>query len=386
MSGGGKNNGPRGIRRGMKRISRALGLAIAVAGSFVTGALLLLVAGVNPIPAYVSFLDGAFGSLNGLTQTLLVAIPLATLGAGVSFAAQCQVFNIGGEGQLLLGAVGCTLVGLHLGGLPAVLVLPAMLLMGAVMGGLWALLPGVLRAGRQVNEIVLTVMLNEVAALLVNFLVRNPLHEVGNPLPQSPMLPVTARLPLVFSGGRLHWGIAVAAVAVVATHWLLTRTVLGYEVRTVGANPRAAAYGGLPVARSMVLAMAISGALAGVAGAVEVTGIHYRLQDGISGGYGYTALLVSLLGQRSPLGSAIAAFFFAALQTGGDAMQRAVGVPVSLAYVMQAMTVLFVLAGEYVLAERIGRPARGRPGTSPAAAGAGLALAGNGEAKKIELG
>lgn len=332
---------------------RLVGVGGAVLGSFLAGTILLLLAGANPLVAYTAFLRGALGSVTGVSQTLSVAIPLAIVATGVSFAAQCQVFNIGGEGQLLLGAIGCALVALYLPFLPAWVLLPLMLVAGVALGAGWALLPGVLRAGRQINEIVLTVMLNEVAALVVNFLVRNPLHERGNPLPQSPLFAEVARLPLIIPGTRLHAGIALAALVVLVAQWVLSRTVLGYEVRIVGASPRAAAYGGLPVARSMVVAMVISGGLAGLAGAVEVSGIHYRLQDGISCGYGYTALLVSLLGQRTPVGSAVAAFFFAALQVGGDAMQRAVGVPVSLAYVMQALTVLFVLAGEYLGAEKL---------------------------------
>lgn len=322
---------------------------VAVFASFVVGGILIMLAGVDPVTAYRAFLHGAFGNRVNIGNTLSVASPLILCGLGIAFAGRCSVFNIGAEGQLLMGAALAVWVGLRFAGLPAYLLLPLIMLAGFVGGGLWGLVPGILKARYDINEVVLTVMLSEIAIHVASWLTRGPmLDPAGHGLPQSAALPKAGQLPLLLRGTRLHAGLLLALLAAVVVYYVLWKTTFGFKVRAVGHNARAAKYAGMSVASSIALAMGISGGLAGIAGAAEVAGVHYRLMDGISAGYGFTGIVVSLLGRRHPVGVVVSAILFAALQGGADAMQRRVAVPVHLAQVIQALTILFVLGGEYL--------------------------------------
>jgi len=321
----------------------------AVLVSFLIGSILIMTVGVDPIEAYQVFLYGAFGSRVNLANTLSVATPLMLAGLGIAFAARGSAFNIGAEGQLYIGAIFATWVGLRLGNLPATLLIPAILTAGFVGGGMWGAVPGFLKAKYGINEIVLTVMLTEIAIQIVSWVIRGPMldpHSFG--IPQSAALSEFGRLPLLLSGTRLHTGLLVGLAAGVILYFLLFKTTFGFRVRAVGHNPRAAGYAGMKVASTITLSMLISGGLAGIAGAIEVAGVHYRLMDDISPGYGWTAIVVSLLGKRHPLGVVVSAILFAALMGGTDAMQRRVAVPVHLAQIIQAMTILFVIIGDYL--------------------------------------
>ena len=326
---------------------------IAVLVSFLVGGVLIALVGVDPLKAYQAFLHGAFGNRVNLGNTLSVATPLMLCGLGIAFAARGSVFNIGAEGQLYIGAIFAVWVGLRCAGWPAYLLAPLILASGFVGGGLWGFIPGILKAKYGINEIVLTVMLTEIAIQIVSWLIRGPMLDPNSfGIPQTAALSKAGRLPLMLTGTRLHIGILIALVCALVIYILLWKTTFGFRVRAVGFNARAAAYAGMPVTATTTLSMIISGGLAGIAGAIEVAGVHYRLMDGISPGYGFTAIVVSLLGRRHPVGVVISAILFAALQGGADAMQRKVAVPVHLAYIVQALTILLVIVGEYLVTHR----------------------------------
>lgn len=224
-----------------------------------------------------------------------------------------------------------------------------MILAGFVGGGLWGFIPGYLKARYSVNEIVLTVMMTEIAIQLVSWLTRGPmLDPLSFGLPQSAQLGEAARLPLLMKGTRLHSGFLIALLCVFIVQIILTRTSFGFRVKAVGYNKRSAQYAGMNVVSSITMAMLISGGLAGIAGAIEVAGVHYRLMDGISPGYGYTGIVVSLLGKGNPFGVAVSAILFSSLQAGADAMQRRVAVPIHLAQVIQGLTIMLVIVFEYL--------------------------------------
>jgi len=359
------------------RLSRSalLGILIpivAVLVSFLVGGVLIALVGVNPLDAYQAFLYGAFGSKVNLGNTLSVATPLILCGLAIALAARGSVFNIGAEGQLYIGAIFATWIGLRFAGLPAFVLIPLIMAAGFVGGGIWGFFPGILKAKYGINEIVLTVMLTEIAIQLVSWVTRGPMLDPNSfGIPQTAALSKSGQLPLIWAGTRLHIGLLIALAAAVVVYILLWKTTFGFRVRAVGLNARAAAYAGMPVAATTALAMTISGGLAGIAGAIEVAGVHWRLMDGISPGYGFTAIVVSLLGKRHPVGVVISGILFAALQGGADAMQRKVAVPVHLAQVIQALTILLVIVGEYVVSHGALSGGKFRPHVlgAPAAAG-----------------
>jgi len=322
---------------------------VAVMISLAIGGILIAMVGVSPIEAYKAFLFGIVGNRVNIGNVLSVATPLMLTGLSFAFATKCSVFNIGAEGQLYIGAAFATWVGLKFGNLPPYLLLPLIILGGMIGGGLWGAIPGVLKARFSVNEIVLTVMLTEIAIQLVSWLIRGPMldpQSYGSP--QSAQLPPAGRLPLLMKGTRLHYGLLIAILCVIVIYIILKHTSFGFRIQAVGFNAKASQYAGMSVVSSITLAMIISGALAGVAGAIEVSGVHYRLMDGISPGYGFTGIVVSLLGKGNPFGVGVSAILFSALQSGADAMQRKTAVPVHLAQVIQALTILLVIIAEYI--------------------------------------
>lgn len=338
-----KNSAIRGI------ISSLIIPLAAVVVSFAIGGVLIAMVGVDPIDAYKAFLFGVIGNRVNIGNVLSVATPLMLTGLGIAFAAKCSVFNIGAEGQLYIGAIFATWVGLKFSSFPAWILLPMVILAGFLGGGLWGVLPGFLKAKYSINEIVMTVMLSEIAVQLVSWVTRGPMLDPQSyGLPQTAQLSEAARLPLLMKGTRLHAGLLIAILCVIIVYILLTRTSFGFRVRAVGFNSKSAQYAGMNIISSITLAMLISGGLAGIAGAIEVAGVHYRLMDGISPGYGFTGIVVSLLGKGNPFGVGVSAILFSALEAGADAMQRKVAVPVHLAQIIQGLTIMLVIIGEYI--------------------------------------
>lgn len=324
---------------------------VALIGSFALGGLLLAALGVNPLQAYEAMLAGSLGSLKGLAQTLSKSIPLVLVGLGIIVAFQARIFNIGAEGQMIVGALAGTALGLALPALPGPVLLPMVLAAGVTAGALWAGLAGYLKARFGVNEILSTVMLNQVALQLMNFLLSGPMLDpaeiaAGTRIPQSAALPAQIWLPRLIPRTTLHAGLLFLPLLAGAVYFLLRRTTLGFELRAVGLSPLAARYAGIGVGTRLVLAMLVSGALAGLAGIVEVTGLHHRSLEGMTGGAGFAGIVAALLGRLDPRWLLPAGALFAALLVGADKMQRTMQVPASLAIALQGLILCLLVSAE----------------------------------------
>jgi len=325
--------------------------ALAVVTALILGAGLIALAGGDPLSAYAGMLEGSLGSVNAVAETLLWATPYIFTGLSVSLAFQGGLFNIGAEGQLALGATAGALVGYalpHLLGvnLPAVVHVPLTILTGGVAGGLWGALPGWLKARTGAHEVISTIMLNYVALNTVTFLLNGPMKDPSpeNVIARTPLIADSAQLSPIFSGVRLHWGFPLALLVTALVTWMLRRTTLGFEIRTVGANPEAAKYAGMHVSRTIVVSMALSGALAGLAGAIEESALNHRHELGFSQGYGFDAIAIALLGKARPEGVLPAALLFAMMRSGAPRMQFLTQIPVDVISVIQALILLFVAA------------------------------------------
>ncbi|MHB8928690.1 MAG: ABC transporter permease [Bacillota bacterium] len=319
---------------------------VAVAASLLIGSLVIAMLKVNPLVAYSHLFSGAVGNLGQLTGTITNAIPLIFAGLAVTVAFRGSIFNIGGEGQLYMGALFAILAGTMLKLPPGIHLLVA-LAAGALGGLLWALIPGYLNARRGLNEVIVTILMNYIAQWFISYLVHGPIRESGwNP--QSRMVAATARLPILIHGTSLHVGIILALIAAVLMHILLTRTGLGFAIRMVGSNREASRYAGINSARVVILTMCVSGALAGLAGASEMLGTRYRLLEGFSPGYGFDAIAVAMVGRTTALGTVLGALFFGALRSGATVMQSGTGLPVVAVYFIQGLIILFMIAGSSV--------------------------------------
>ncbi len=322
-----------------------IGLAAPVAGALVgllIGAVLIVIAGADPLQTYEVMLRGAFGGKQQLTETILKTGPLLMVGLGLTAAFRARVWNIGGEGQFYMGALFGGVIALAFPDMPSIILLPLMLLAGALGGMLWALIAGLLKVRRGMNEIISTLMLNYIAVLLMQYLVRGPLNDPNGYLPVSAQFSDNARLPTLFSS-RIHVGIILVILLVPAVYFLLWKTPLGFKLRAVGSKASVARYAGIQVERVVLFALSFSGALAGLAGIIEVSTLHTRLKSDISGNYGFSGILVALLGRMHPLGVTFASIFFAALTIGAQSMQIVSHLQPSLADAIQAVIVLSVL-------------------------------------------
>ena len=330
-----------------------LGLAVGgVASALAVAALLVLSSGKDPLAAYWSLAAGAVGSWDRIAIGLNKATPLLLTAVGVALCFRANVINIGGEGQIAVGGLAATWVALAFPRAPGAVVIPAGIAAGAVAGAAWAALAAAVRLTRGVHEVIVTLLLNFVGVLLVGEALHGALGETGAGFPQSPLFPARSWLPRLLPGTDLHVGLLLALAAVALGHLLLWRTPFGFRLRVLGASPGAAAYAGVSAPRSFVQVMVIAGGLAGLAGAIEVLGVHYRLIEGFSHGFGFNAVAVALLGALTPLGVLPAALFFGFLETGAQAMQRAMGVPSPLVGVIQGLTLVFVLCAMALGARR----------------------------------
>lgn len=304
--------------------------------------------------AYAAMFQGAFGGARQISETILKTVPLLLMGLGLTVAFRGRVWNIGGEGQYFMGATAGAMIGLALQAyLPAIILIPLMLFGSVIAGALWAAIAALLKLRFGINEIISTLMLNYIAEYTVLYLARVPLKDPESYLPQSAQLMGAARMPTL-GDSRVHIGILIALLMVPLVYLLLWRTPLGFQIRAIGSNETAARYAGMPVVRGITFVLLFSGALAGMAGIIEVSSLHTRLKNGIGSGYGFTAILVALLGRLHPVGVMLAALFFAALSIGVQSMHSTYGLPIALAQVIQGLVVLFVLAAD-ALARKIWR-------------------------------
>lgn len=326
-------------------------LLTAVSGALLMGAILLLIVRANPLKAYQAMLFGPFSSIYGMTETLAKATPLLLVGLGIIIAFRSGTLNIGAEGQMMIGALTGTVIALSLPDLPVVLLLPLTLTAGFAGGALYGAIPGALKAYLKVNEILSTIMLNAIAQQLLIFLLRGVLIDptevaYGTGFPQTKQLPEAAWLPRLLPQTRLHFGLILAILLAIGVYFFLWRTVFGYRLRAVGAGPQAARYSGIQVETHLLSAMILSGGFAGLAGISEVLGIHHRLLDGVTAGYGFTGIVAALFGRLHPLGVIPASILFGALMLGADMMQRAVAIPASIVITIQGLMVLFVVGSD----------------------------------------
>ncbi|MEM7355991.1 MAG: ABC transporter permease, partial [Acidobacteriota bacterium] len=317
---------------------------VAIASALAAGALLMLATGHDPIAAYRAMVDGALGGRGfaNLLATLARAVPIVGMGLAAAIALRGGFLNLGGEGQLVLGGVAAALVALY-APLPAILLLPATLLGGALAGSAWAYLATVLERRFHVALLIGTLLLNYPARYLASYLASHPLRDVASGMAQTFRVPAAIELPQM-AGGRLHAGAFLILALVLASHWILRRTRVGYELRMTGLNPRFARYGGVDTRRLGRRAMLTSGAIAGLVGSLEVLGTHHRFIDGALTGplYAWTGLMAALLAGSSPLGVLAAGLFFAGVHTGGFGMERGADVPRELSRVLQALMILLI--------------------------------------------
>jgi simple sugar transport system permease protein len=295
-----------------------------------------------PIVAYAALVSGAFGSVNGLVQTVVSATPLILAGLAVGIGFKAGLFNIGAQGQFLTGAVAAAAVGVGLAGAPGIIAIPAALAAGMAAGALYGFLPGFLKAYTGAHEVVTTIMLNYVAIQLIAYLVQGPLRATGASFARTPSVG-NAELPVLI-GRNGHLGILFAAIAIPIAWWLLYRTTVGFEVRTVGANPEAARYAGMRPRLIVILTMSFCGLLAGLAGAGEILGLTGYMPAGYSTNVGFDGITVALLGRANPIGILFAGLLLGAMRAGSGLMQIQAGIPVQLVDVLQGIILLFLTA------------------------------------------
>ena len=295
--------------------------------------------------AYVGLIGGSLGSPRAISETLLQATPLILTGLAVAVGFRAGLFNIGAEGQLYAGAATSVLVGFSLVGLPTVVHLPLAVLAGIAGGAAWGFIPGFLKARTGAHEVIVTIMLNYVAYRGVDWLLNQPFFQrEGRDDQISKFVEPTAELPRLIEGFRTHWGLVLALLAAIFISWLLFRSTKGFEFRAVGLNPSAARYAGMSIGGTLIMAMVVSGGLAGLAGASEMLGSNKTLSPGFSPGWGFDAIALALLGGARPLGVVFAALLFGALRAGATPMQAATGIPIDLVVVIQALVIMFIAA------------------------------------------
>ena len=324
---------------------------LAILTAVILGGIIIVSVGGNPFLAYYGLIQGSFGSAKALSETAVWATPFIFAGLAVALAFKGGLFNIGAEGQLALGATFSALIGYALPewlgfDIPAIIHLPLVIILGMTAGAIWAGIVGFLKAYTGGHEVINTIMMNYIALNTISYLLNGPMKDrnPNNVIARTPLIADSARMPEIFDGFRIHWGFVLALLVAVFIWWLLNKTTLGFEIRTVGTNPDAAKYAGMNVKKIIIVTMALSGMLAGLAGSLEVTGLNFRHELGFSIGYGFDAIAIALLGKSHPLGVVLASILFAAMRNGATNMQFLTQLPVDLISMLQALILLFVAA------------------------------------------
>jgi simple sugar transport system permease protein len=327
----------------------------ATLAALLVGAIMLLFLKVNPLEAYGALWQGAFGTSNAFAETLVKATPLLLVALGICISFRGDVINIGGEGQMIVGALFATWVGLTFTNLPGWFVITLAMMAGFAGGAIWGGIPGFLKAYFRVNEILSTVMMNAIAVQLMNFMLRGPMIDPtqaqrASKIPQTERLLEIFRLPRLIPT-RLHLGALIAVILAILVYILLWRTTWGYRIRAVGQNPHASRYAGIKVQRYVVLALLLSGAFAGLAGATQVYGVNYRMitdgsASGFTGSAGFNGIVAALFGQLHPIWAIPASILFGALLVGANSMQRVVQIPSAFVTALNGLVVVFVVSSE----------------------------------------
>lgn len=322
---------------------------VSVALAMIIGSVIILATGNDPIVAFRALLMGSFGGPVQIGWTIMRSTPLIFTGLAVAFGFRANLFNIGAEGQLVLGTLGAAWFGLLLSGLPPLIAVPLVTLVAALFGAAWAFIPAILKARVGAHEVITTMMFSWIGLYSTSWIVSGPLRAEGG-IPQTPVLPESTRyltLDKVIPGlppVGAHLGFLLAVGMAILIWWILKSTTLGYQIRAVGFNPTAAENGGISIARTTVWALCISGALAGLAGASEVMGVQHRMFDQVSAGsgFGFTGIAVALLAKNNPIAVIFAAMLFGALSAGAGTMQLEADVPQKIITIIQALIIFFV--------------------------------------------
>ncbi|OHD23583.1 MAG: ABC transporter permease [Spirochaetes bacterium GWB1_59_5] len=322
---------------------------VAIAAAMGIGAIVFAMVGADIVKAYMVILTEPLKDMIGITEIIVRAIPLSLIALGIAIAFRSGILNIGAEGQMLMGILASSATAIAFASLPKPILVPLSILAGAAGGALWGGIAGVLKARLGVNEILSTVMLNYIAAQFYTFLLRGPMMDpeelvTGSGTPQTVRMPKSAWLDRLLPGTRLHAGVYIAIGLAIVVFFLLWRTTAGFRMRAAGAEAKAARYSGVKVQRYLVIAMLLSGAFAGIAGSVEVLGVHRRAIEGISGGYGFTGIVVALFGGLHPAGIIPASMFFGLLLLGADMTQRLADVPANMVLVLQGAIILAIVS------------------------------------------
>lgn len=338
----------------------ALSTVIATLAAIVTGlaicSIVFLAAGASPVEAVKALLKGAFGTWRAFNETLVKATPLIFTGLATAIAFRARLWNIGAEGQVFAGAMFAYWWQSQLGAAPALVQLPVLIIAGCVGGALYAALAGVLKTAFAIDEVISTVMLNYVIVFILSLLLlKGPWSEAGGFFEQTAIVAEESKLPLIFEGARLHLGFVLALLAALIAHIVIERTPLGFDIRAAGSNLRALEVQGTNVARLIIVVMALSGLVAGLAGVSEIYGVQHRLKSGVLTNLGYTGIIIAILGNLKPLGVVVAALLFGALVNGATLMQIKTGVPSALIYAIEAIVLLLYLAASALRRYRIRR-------------------------------
>lgn len=339
---------------------------LAVFASVVCSWLLLSAFGYPANEAFASLWNATFQNLRVFGNTLNKACPLLFTGIAVAIGNRGSVFNIGAEGQFIMGCTAATWVGITFTGMPGPLLMVLMVLAGALAGAAWAFIPGLLKTKFSISEVITTIMFNYIALQLVGFLVRNPMRDRSQAEPQSYAIAEQGFMPYLIEKTKLHPGFFFGCIVAVIIFVLLFKTYFGYEIRAVGYNSTAAKYGGINVNKTMILTLLISGALAGIGGAFEVAGSAHYLYEKISNGYGYTAIAVAILANNNPIGVIFSSLLFGFLSSGSTAMQRTIGVSASFADIVQGIIIIFVAVAAVSRIKKSKKSANACVGVKPA--------------------
>lgn len=342
-------------------VSRLLYSLAAVILSLIAAAIVMLVAGYAPVKAFGAMLNGAFGSANAVANTLSKSIPLMFTGFAFAVANKAGIFNIGGEGQLYLGALASTVVALALNGLPRIIVLPAAILAGMVAGGFVGGLIGFIKAKMRINEVIVAIMLNYIVSLFTSYVVNGPMKAAGSMTAQSEAIGNAYLFTKVIPRSQLTTALYLGIGFAVLIYFLFRSTRMGFNIRAVGENPQAARPAGINISLTTIGVMALSGMLAGMAGVTEVLGKYGRFIDGFSPGFGFTGIAVAVLGSNNPFGILLTSLLFGALEAGSMKMSYVANVSTNMVMVIQGLVILFVATPEIVgqLLARRGEKANG---------------------------
>lgn len=319
-------------------------IILSMAAAFLVAAVFIAQAGVSPLTAFWSMLRGVVASTRSVGEVMRKATPIILVGLGVCVCLSGGLPNLGGDGQILIGGLAAAMTGIWLDGVvPYQVLFFLVLLAGVLFGGLWGSIAGLFKICFGMSTIIVTIMLNYIATNLILFCVEGPLKGEGVYLPQTATVPKALWLAPVSPNSRVHFGFVIALILAGAIFFILKRMVLGYRIRAIGQAPKAAVYAGVREKPYAILLMFIAGAFAGLAGAVEVYGVHYKVLDGIASGYGFLGISAALLAQRNPLGLILTSIFFGALTVGANVMQVQVSIPSSIVGVTQGIIILFMM-------------------------------------------